>query len=342
MGIVTVKEIGHLTHQEWMGVRHGSLGASDVPVVVFGNNWSCNLDVFYSKISGVRNNKESLRTLIGRETQTLSSKMWRHYDGVNQQSVADNIENKTPVRNCIDLSCTYYNTDYPHLSASPDAKILPEFQYKGKGFGALEIKNTQSRIIKMYETGIPTDNLVQNVVQQMVTTWNYGELFYFLDNMSVNGFFIEKRSTKNLQQIILDHTIPFWESVLKGRVLYNQLFEAKRSYNMKLANEIDIEIQRLEPPPQNNSAYLNFLTERYKERLSGSGIIPGTNDQLLIAKKHKELSSKIKKLEQQQQQLEIELKLIIKDNNILDFGSAGKVTYFQNKNGNRLFKNSIK
>ena len=40
--------------------------------------------------------------------------------------------------------------------------------------------------------------------------------------------------------------------------------------------------------------------------------------------------------------LEIEIKNILGNNNTLDFGKNGKITWIENKNGKRIFKNALK
>jgi len=134
----------------------------------------------------------------------------------------------------------------------------------------------------------------------------------------------------------------FWEKVKKAKILVNKLFEAKRTFNMKLAYDIEHEIQLLEPAAQNTSGYLNFLTDRYKDRIAKVGYIKGSDDDYTIAKKHKEAIKKAKKIEEERRDLEIKLKLILKENNCLDFGTKGKLTYYPTVNGNRLLKNNVK
>jgi hypothetical protein len=176
----------------------------------------------------------------------------------------------------------------------------------------------------------------------MICEYEYGELFYFIDNARFKNYPLERKTSSNIEEVILSHTIPFWENVLKARPLFNQLYEANRLHNMRLVNELQKEIASLEPPPQNTDGYQSYLTQRYKDRLSGAGIIQGKDTDLIIARKHKELSSQLDEIESQKRLCEIELKRIIGDNSGIDFGKNGKVTWFVDKQGKRKFLNKVK
>lgn len=339
MGKVTWQDNTLLSYDEWLLKRNNSIGASEVGAVVLGNKFTSNLEIFYNKVAGPKTVTENLRMLVGTETEELSSKLWKHYDGKNQQSIVTNLRNNTPVKDCEDVKATAFNSDYPHLSATPDRKILPVLLFAGMGFGSLEIKNSQQMVLDSYKGGIPTDNLFQNVTQQMVTKWKYGELFYFLDNRNVANHFINFKDVKGAVNAIENVTTPFWENVLKARPLYNQMWEAKRLYNFKLAAELEVEIARLEPPPQNTDGYMSYLNERYIEKMQGVGTIPGNDAQLALARKDKAIEAKMDKMQKEKDLIRLELKNIMKESSVLDFGKNGRVTWYVNKAGSRIFKN---
>lgn len=338
---VTWKSIDGLSYDQWMMERTKTLGASEAGIVVFGSSYSSNLELFHNKIGQPKRTVQNLRMFIGTQTEELSSQFWRYYDGKNEQSIVDNREAGRVLRECENRKATAFNSKWPFLSATPDRIILPEYQYKGMGFGSLEIKNTQSYVLNSYESGIPTNNVIQNVVQIKVGDLDFGELFFFIDNARVRGFFIQEKDVRKTWQTILLHTTPFWENVLKARPLYNQMYEAKRHTNMKLAQELAYEIIALEPPPQNTDGYLNFINQRYKDRLAGIGIIKGSEADLVKARKHKELGKKIDKLIMEQRKIEIDLKTTLGNNYKLDFGKEGFVSWYPNKNEKRIFKNNI-
>jgi predicted phage-related endonuclease len=329
-------------YDEWLFRRNNSIGASEMGAVVLGNKFTSNLEIFYNKVAGPKTVNENLRMLIGTETEDLSSKLWKHYDGTNQNSIVTNLRNNTPVKDCAHVNVTAFNSKWPFISATPDRKILPVLEYEGMGFGCLEIKNSQQMVLDSYIGGIPTDNLFQVVTQMMVTEWKYSNLFYFLDNRSVTNHFIKLNDVKSAVNAIINTATPFWDSIIAARPLYNQMCDAKRKYNMKLAAELEVEIALLEPPAQTTEGYHSYLNDRYLEKMQGVGIIPGNDHLLSLARKDKQLEAKTLKLEKERLTIHIELKNAIKEANALDFGKYGMVTWYANKNGNRAFKNKIK
>ena len=330
-----------ISYEAWKGLRNNSIGASEVGPIVYGSKWTSNLEIYYRKIGLGKDTVENIRMFLGKETEDVNERCWSFYDG-SEDSIVKNARANTPVKKSIDLKVTAFNDKYPHLSVTIDREIQDFGKYAGKGKGCLEMKNTTGMALKSYENGLPTDNVLQLCTQMMVHEYNYGNLWYFIDNMRFEEYELLKSSTKKMEDLILNVTIPFWKNVEKAKVLVNKMYEAKRTFNMKMVAEIEQEIIRLEPPPQNTNGYLNFLTERYKDRISNSGIVKGTDADLIIAKKHKDILKKAKKLEEQERDLQIQLKLILKEANVLDFGKEGKLTYYPTVKGNRLLKNLTK
>ena len=330
-----------LTYDQWLVQRLKGIGASEVGAIVYGNAYTSNLEIFYEKIGAPRPRTENIRMFLGKETEETSRKLHMYYDGT-EQSVVDNYRSGRKVKETINLNSTCHNTDYPHLFVTPDSEIQPFGKYAGRGKGTLEIKNTTSWYLNSFESGLPTDNVLQVCSQLIVPQYEYGELFYFIDNSKFQLHEIEKSDIGNIEETIMLHTIPFWDNVLLARPLYNQLYEAQRNMNMRLVGELQNEIARLEPPAQNTAGYLNFLSKKYTDKMAGMGIMEGNDAQLSIARKHKELGKQIKVLEEDKRRLEIELKQILGDKHTLNFGKNGKITWAESKVGNRTFLNSTK
>jgi len=339
--MVTWQDNGTLTYAEWLVARLKTIGASEVGTIVYGNPYTSNLELFYEKIGAGRDRVENIRMFLGKETEETSRKLHSYYEGT-EQSVVDNYRAGRKIRESINLNSTAFNDKYPHLSCTPDSEIQDFGIYAGRGKGSLEIKNTTSWYLNSFESGLPTDNVLQLMTQIIVCEYNYGELFYFIDNSKFQLHPISKEDTGNIEETIMLHTVPFWENVLKARPLYNQLYEAQRNYNMRLVGELQNEIARLEPPAQNTTGYLNFLSKKYTDKMQGMGIMEGNDAQLSIARKHKELGKQIKVLEEDKRKLEIELKLILGDKHTLNFGKNGKISWAESKSGTRTFLNSVK
>lgn len=339
--MVTWVDNSNITFDEWLVRRLNTIGASEVGTIVYGNPYTSNLELFYEKIGAGKNRVENIRMFLGKETEETSRKLHQYYDGT-EQSVVDNYRAGRKIRETINLNATAYNDRYPHLSVTPDSEIQPYGKYTGRGKGTLEIKNTTSWYLNSFETGLPTDNVLQMVTQIIVPEYNYGELFYFIDNSKFQLHEIDKSEIGNIEETIMLHTIPFWENVKKARPLYNQLYEAQRNMNQRLMAELQKEIAALEPPAQNTVGYLNFLSQKYKDKMAGVGVMDGTDAMLSIARKHKELGKKIDELTEQRRMLEVELKNILRDKNTLNFGSNGKVSWAADKMGKRTFLNKVK
>lgn len=340
--MITYVDHSGLSYDEWVFNRKDSVGSSEVGPIIIGNKWTCNLEIFYQKLGQVKPNSQSLRAWLGKETEPVSLKAWEYYDE-SDESISVNHSAKRKIKEAMNKKLTVFNSKFPGRTSTPDAFIQPVLKYAGRGEGFLEIKNTQSMILDSYEAGLPPDNVFQICDQLMIGEAGYGELFYFLDNRYFKGFPIEQnKDVRKVQQTIINTIGPFWENVKKAKPLFHQMHSAKNAHNYKLADEIQRQITALEPPPQNTDGYRNFLTARYKARMSEGGIIQGTDEQLQIALKFKKLSANIKKIEAEKRDLEIKIKNIMKEKTCISFGEKGRVTWYENKSGSRSLKINIK
>lgn len=341
MGTLTFQNNADLNYDQWLLARNKTLGASEVGPVIFGSRWSSNLEIYYSKVTGQRKNVQNLRCYLGKKTENIHREMYCYYSD-SDESIVTNETNGTKIKEAVDSNITIFNSDFTYLSVTPDGEILPVLRYEGRGKGALELKNSNKYVLESYQGGLPTDNIIQVSTQMMVGLYPYADISYFLDNRNIEEFHFERKDNKKMEAMIVAHTKPFWDNVLKARPIYNQMYESKRLMNMRLYNELKHELELLEPPPQNSAGYLNYINQKYKDRIANVGVIAGTQEQFDIAKKHKEIAKKIKKLEEQQREFEIQLKMALQENTALDFGKNGRVTWMGNKNNSRIFLNKIK
>lgn len=341
MGVVTWFDNSLLSHDEWLHKRNSTIGASEVGTIVFGSKWSSSLEIWHNKVTGKIRRDYNLRMYIGTKTEQISADMWQYFDG-DETSVIENDRLGKKVKMCKHINSTAFNSDFPFLSATPDRIIQPYGKYAGRGEGCLEIKNSMGVVMKSYESNLPTEYIIQLVTQMMCTDFKFGELFLFLDNRSLECHPIERKDTKKVEQVILSHTKKFWDSVLKARPIYNQICHEKSKYNMARVAELEVELAKCEPESQNSLGYLNYLTDLYKDRVNGIGIVTGTAAQLEIAKKHKKALAEKKAIEAKEVELKGQLVNILRENTVLDFGKSGNVSYYPNVKGNRLLKNNIK
>jgi len=338
--MITYQENNNLAFPQWLAKRKDSLGASETSIVAYGSPYSSNLELFYDKLGASRPNVNNIRTYIGKKSENIVDQFWPYYEEGNDDSIWINSNNGKKLKECVNRNLTARNSKYPHLTSTTDRNILPVGIYAGKGEGSLEYKNTQSFVLKSYLPHLPPGHLFQCCTQMMVEELTHSELFYFIDNRTYQLYCFTRKQFKPMEQKILDITTPFWENVIKGRPIYNAIYEAKRMNNHKRAAELERELAQLEPPAQNSKGYLDYINKSYKDRVLTTSAIPGTNDQYLIAKKYQELAAKIDKLELQKQGLEIDLKNMLKEHHVLDFGAKGKVTWYTYES-RRVFKNKV-
>lgn len=329
------------TFEDFLANKAYSIGASEVGPIVWGSPYTSNVEIFYHKVTGYRPTFENLATYRGRKSEIICDELYPYYDGKSDESIYINEHKGIKLREVEDRKVTIRNDKYPHLTATPDRFINAFGTNQKKGEGFAEYKTTQSWVLKKYQDELPPDNVMQLCTQVKMGEVKYGDLFYYIDNRTCRLYQQKASGFNNTWQIILDVTIPFWENVIKARPIYNALVHAKSVYDMRKAAQLEVELAQLEPPVQDTDGYLKFLTEKYKDRVAGVGMITGTNTELLIAQKHKQLAAKIKKLEEDKLKQEIQLKAFMKNAIILDFGAEGQCTWIHNDKG-RPFKNNVK
>ena len=336
---ITLQYNNDLTRKVWIANRNESLGASEVSPVCFGSTYTSNIQIFYEKVSGIKKGIENIRTYTGRKSEDITDQFYPYYEGT-EDSIYLNEEAGRILRRVENRNVTGRNSDFPHLTATPDRWAFPPNSTNEKDSWLVEYKNTQSYVMKQYKPNLPLDNVIQLLTQENVFKKDYGELFYYIDNLRFELYPMERKSLKNQWQVVLDRTTPFWENVLKARPLYNQMYEAKRLFNFKLAAELEYAIQQLEPPVQHSAGYLNFINQNYASRASLGGK-EAVAAEVEKAKRYRDLAKKIDKLEKEKQQMEIDLKVAMKDATVLNLGKNGTVSWQQYEN-RKVFKVNYK
>lgn len=337
--MITLQYNNDLTFDQWVSNRNNGIGASEISAICFGNQYTSNLEIFYQKVTGITKFIENLRTYTGKKSETIVDQFYPYYDGTDE-SIYINSNAGNKLRRVENRNVTGCNSKYPHIFATPDRFVFPANSINEKDMWLTEYKNTQSWVLKPYLPGLPLDNVIQLLTQLNVFNIPFGDLFYYVDNLRCELHTMQAKDYKKQWQIVLERTTDFWERVTKGRILYNQKCEAQRKFNMKLADELDAEIQLLEPPVQHSSGYLRFINENYKSRAS-LGSKQAEAAEIQKALKYKELAKKIDKLEKEKQGIEIDLKRAMNGASILSLGNIGDVSWQQYEN-RKVFKINIK
>lgn len=326
---------GDWSREQWSVYRDRGLGASDIGTVMGKNKYQSALELWHLKIGRSKPRPMSLRMNIGHLSEPLIADLWEYWID-DKVKFNENVTNRTKVRHCEDLKAYAHNDKYPNLFVSLDRV------FKDKRFGDqwcnLELKNKTSLSYKQFTDKMNPVEVLQLSTQQIVTEYPYGEIAYFIDNVEMEVLPITLKDAKRLEKPIIETVNTFWKSVEKGRVLVNQIDYAKRNYQMKLAGELEMELLQLEPLPEDTEAYMDYLTELARNKITA---VPIKGDEEMLAKARKLLKNdqQRKKLEQQRLDLQSDLAHAMRsmDKYEIDFGKNGKVSLW-----NGRFKNMVK
>jgi predicted phage-related endonuclease len=330
----------NMSKEDWLQWRNQGIGASEISAITGHNEYQCNLELFYQKIGVPRLDITNLAMLIGLESEDTNAKLWQYWEG-DEQSVVRNYQMSNVVRQSEKVGAFAVNDKYPHIFVSLDRKILP---HNGKGYGALEFKNTNSFVLRKYENNVVPAHLIQLITQICVCEFEYGEIAYMFENKHFDIFPIpDIKPFMGTWEHIVTQVNDFWDRVVKARPIYNQMASAKMNMNMRLYAELERELSSLEPPAQNSQAYQNFLKERYKQTAQ-EVIVKGNLELLEVAKTHKAIKEKLKTIETHINECEIKLKQHIGDNKAtkIDFGRDGYVSWKKTSDGKIIFSNKVK
>lgn len=335
--MITLQYNNDLSLENWIAKRNESIGASEVSPICFGSPYTSNIEIWYQKLTGIRKNIQNIRTYTGHISENIVDQFYPYYEGT-EDSIFINKDAGRVIRKIENRNVTARNSKFNHITVTPDRFTV----YLDNPNEELltEYKNTQSWVLKQFRPGLPIDNVIQLLTQLNVLEKKRGELFYYIDNMRFELHQMEAKTFKSQWQIVIERTEDFWERLIKGRPLYNQMCEAKRKFNFKLAAEIEQEIVKLEPPVQYSAGYLRFINENYKSRAS-LGSKQAEAAEIQKALKYREIAKKIDKLEKEKQGIEIDLKRAMNGASVLNLGNIGEVSWQQYEN-RKVFKINIK
>ena len=264
MAIKIIRNNYPLHSEEWYANRLERIGASEIGAVLGLSPYTPAAKLFLEKIGMMEQGKfQNKFTFWGLALEDLIADAWKYHNGQEEDYIQNKGEGKK-IRDCKNVNGFYVNDKYPHLSSTPDRMI-------DKGMFnlldrapltkrcPLELKTISDYEAKMWENGIPVSYLAQVHGQMITTGTEYAELA-----LLKSGKFFEvlpvKLSTE-LRDIIIEKTTAFWDKVLIGKKLVEEL---NKESDDKRKEAILLEIDSLEPAPEGTPAYASFLSERYK------------------------------------------------------------------------------
>lgn len=322
------------THSpEWHSFRLKSgLGASEVGICMGLSEWECKLSLWERKI-GIRKSKpKNLRMHMGLKAEPIIADLFSHYDK-DENKFLSNIESGRKVYELEEVNAIAQNSEIPYLFASLDRR----YKDKDGNYVAVELKHKSSQAYKQYEGQINPCELIQLACQLLCTEYKLGRICYLIDNTRLEVFDLTYKDALKLKPSIMKEVSLFWQSVEKAKILQNKIFHAKSEYNNRLASELEIELHKLEPSPENSQAYYLYMTELAREKKETIGI-KGDEIMLEKGKKLKKIADQKKRLEKQEVELKSELMTVMRkeDRWLLDFGKSGHISAFNGRFTNKI------
>lgn len=323
-----------MDRETWLAYRYSGLGASEVPPVLGWDDFMSSIELYYLKIGDTRRlDTENIYQFMGRQHEDLIADLWTYWDG-DEESMITNCRAGNVVRKCTRVNAFVRNPKYPWLYVSLDRRIN---KHGKRDEGTLEIKNIGGWEMDKWEFGLPPKFLIQVNTQMAVCEFLYGELAMLEDGRRFHVLPFDVSDT--IVGDIMKRTKEFWDRVVAGRKLVNEKYDAMLKYNQKRVQECEYEIDKLAPEPDGSPAYLDYLKKRFNNPSLHER--RGLATELSIARRHLKLVEKIKAIEADKREAEAELKLCMKETQILDFGNDGRVYWTVQQKGGRVFRNKL-
>ena len=325
----------NMTRSEWLAFRQQGIGASEASTVLGMNRFKSSIALFYEKLGEPHYDIATLPKFLGSKREPVLVDMWEHWPGT-QEGMLHNFENDIIVRRCKRINAYAQNPAYPWLFVSLDREINKTDK---RGNGALELKEISGHEADKWEAGVPVGYVIQNQTQIGVCEYEFGELAVLRDNVEFNVLPFDFSPV--IFNNVITRTKIFWDKVVEARKIMTQRYEAHRTFNMRLADELDAQLQALEPEPDGSEAYTDFMRKKY--RIAEPGLMAGGLAELEWAKEHKEIQGRLKELEEKKRLRENQLKNVLRDGaDKIDFGNSGYVSWKADERGSRRFLNKVK
>ena len=121
MGTITKKNIAGLSHEEWLALRKETIGGSEVSAIIGLNPYASAYSLWAERTGRTAPFEGNLQTRIGMALEDTVARLFEETSGIKVQRT----------------NFIWYNSDYPHMHASPD-------RLAASGKIGLEIKTTSA------------------------------------------------------------------------------------------------------------------------------------------------------------------------------------------------------
>jgi putative phage-type endonuclease len=270
---VTLVDVKDFTKDQWLAYRKKGLGCSEVGTVMNLNKYSSPMQLFYQKVGVAEDTKlNNMAMLSGVLLEDTVLDMWSYWQG-SPDSVVENYDNGTRVREAFKPHVYAHNKKYPWLFGGPDAL----FMHEGKP-AVLEVKTMSSFVRDIYEGGLPPYYITQVYAYMMLFDVDYAELVVLVDGRDIAVHTFEK--DEEMVTIIDKEGSAFWANILNARGMEES------------------EMKAIEPKVNGSSAETEFIKERFQgdKQLN---FIPQTDDILLATQNYLDCLQKEKDIKEE-------------------------------------------
>lgn len=306
-----------MTKADWLKFRENGIGASEIATVMGLNQYKSAHQLFYEKVEGAPEQDDSIAMFMGRYNEDSIADLWQYWEN-DQLTMMKNYSEKKIVRKCRKINAYLINPDFPHLFVSLDRVINKNGTDKEQ---ALELKTISAYSSDQWISGIPPQYIVQLQQQLLVSGLEEGELCILKD-----GRYMEVYSFSRNQEIInniIEQSTHFWNNVIEARKLRAQ----------------GLPYEHLEPEIDNIEAYKDFLNERFTATAQKA---EPTDDIYFTGMEYLKCNEDEKAIKLEKTRLSNIIKAHMGEASMIDYGTGGKITWNENKAGNRTLRVDLK
>ena len=306
-----------MSKSAWLEFRQNGIGASEIATVMGLNQYKSAHQLFYEKVEGAPEQEDSIAMFMGRYNEDSIADLWQYWES-DQITMMQNYNEKKIVRKCRKINAYLINPQHPHLFASLDRVINKNGTDKEQ---ALELKTISAFSADQWISGIPPQYIVQLQQQLLVADLEEGELCILKDGryMEVYSF---SRNEEIINSIIEQSTL-FWNNVLEARKL----------------NAQGLPFEHLEPEIDHIEAYKDFLNEKFTATAQKA---EATDEIYITGMQYLQCNEDEKNIKTEKTRLTNIIKAHMGDASMIDFGSAGKITWNENAKGTRTMLVKLK
>lgn len=272
----------------WLSLRKNGIGGSEIGGVLGQADYTDPIKVYLEKIGEAPPFKGNRFTFFGKYLEDPIAELYSYWpmnsaDATCEQML-ENYETGAKQRNVRRVNGYIVNDKYPWLYSSLDRTVWGD----PRGRGILETKNTTSMEKDRYTHGFNKSFYCQVQQYLLIDEADFADVAIYYDG---NNFDVKQvLPDPDVQQLIIEQSLKFWERVLKARVIKEEANIV--SYYGRHMDFVPTEQQaavyqlmQLEPELTGTENEYKFLmalvnpTEEYTEK-------PGTDSQLALVRQY--------------------------------------------------------